>query len=87
MGQIEKKHRINSHLIIHCATGEMCERTSKWTSEWPSTAVWIPDYSGPTWGEQINASRRDSVHVNHVFVVRDFAIFRCVRLYVRMFVR
>ena len=23
-----------------------CERTSKWTSEWPSTAVCIPGYSG-----------------------------------------
>ena len=26
---------------------ERCEQTSEWTSEWPSTAVWILEYSGP----------------------------------------
>ena len=35
--KMEKKHRINSHLIIHCPMSERCERTSEQTSEWPST--------------------------------------------------
>ena len=26
---------------------ERSKRTNEWTSEWPSTAVWINDYSGP----------------------------------------
>ena len=37
MGQNREKHRLNSHLIIHCPTSERCERTSEWTSEWPNT--------------------------------------------------
>ena len=36
MGQNRKKHRINSHPIIHCPT-----------SEWPSTPICILGYSGP----------------------------------------
>ena len=28
---------------------ERCEPTSERRSEWPSTAVWILDYSGPQW--------------------------------------
>ena len=36
-----KKHRQNSHLIIHFLTSERCERTSERTSEWPSTSVCI----------------------------------------------
>ena len=35
-----KKHRQNSHPIIHCPTSER-------TSEWPSTPICILSYSGP----------------------------------------
>ena len=32
---------------VEQANDEQCERTSKRTSEWPSTAVWVLSYSGP----------------------------------------
>ena len=41
MVENRKKHRQNSHLIIHFTTSERCERTSERTSEWPSTSVCI----------------------------------------------
>ena len=47
MGQNRKKNRINNHPIIHCPMSERCERTSEWTSEWPSTYVWVFGRSGP----------------------------------------
>ena len=36
-----KKHRQNSHIMIHFPTSERCERTSERTIEGPSTAVCI----------------------------------------------
>ena len=46
-----KKHRQNSHLIIHCPTSEgvseVSEQTSERTSEWPSIYVPILGYSAP----------------------------------------
>ena len=30
-------------------TSERSERSSEWTSEWPSTLVWVFGYSGPLW--------------------------------------
>ena len=57
MGQNRKKHRLNSHLIIHCPTtkgvsevSERCGRTSERTSEWPSIKsrfLFVPDHSAP----------------------------------------
>ena len=63
MGQNRKKHRINSHLIIHFPTSEgvserakrvvrsqrMSERRER-TSKWPSTPFCILGYSGPQCG-------------------------------------
>ena len=41
---------------------ERCEQMSKWTSKWPSTAVWFLDYSGP----QCNDIIRLSLLVTHM---------------------
>ena len=47
----EKKHRKNSHLIIHFPTSERvterCKQTKEQMSEWSSTCVHILGCSGP----------------------------------------
>ena len=46
-----KINRLNSHPIIHCPLSErvrkVVKRTSEWTREWPSSYIWVFDWSGP----------------------------------------
>ena len=51
MGQIRKKHRIKSHLIIHCPTSEGVSEVSERASERVSTAEGASKASSP---EQAN---------------------------------
>ena len=47
MVENRKKHRHNSHPIIHFPTSEGVSGASEWTSEWPSTYIWVLNGSGP----------------------------------------
>ena len=86
MGQKWKKHRLNTHPIIHCPTSEgvsevavrskriseWCERTSRQTSERPSTSVCIPGYSSPQWTRRLYSLQTQRSMYNSTFAFLSF---------------
>ena len=60
---------------------ERCERTSKWTSEWPSTLVWGFVWSGPQWKGELSVNKltviprvtNPAIMLHHLFSVRNFS--------------
>ena len=52
-----------------------CERTSEWMSKWPSTVVWILDYSGPQWvGSHRHSKDTGNPHFSSSVSIRELSI-------------
>ena len=71
---------------------ERCDWTSKWTSGWPSTFVWILDYSGPQWiwkwrgmnGEWITMRENHWEMINYEYEGEWIGMNKCERQWMEM---